>query len=90
MYRDAMFQKLYDTKIQQAPLFTILEQQPRYMDIITENWTAEDLDNFNEVYSSLLFRIDEMHSELKRFENMKERFEEVLKIKYGLNKDENK
>jgi len=90
MYRDVMFQKLYDTKIQQVPLFTILEQQPRYKDIITENWTAEDLDNFNEVYSSLLFRIDEMHYELKRFENMKERFEEVLKIKYGLNKDENK
>lgn len=90
MYRDVMFQKLYDTKIQQVPLFTILEQQPRYKDIITENWTAEDLDNFNEVYSSLLFRIDEMHYELKRFENTKERFEEVLKIKYGLNKDENK
>ncbi len=80
-----MFQKLYDTKIQHAPLFTILEQQPRYKDIITEDWTAEDLDNFNEAYSSLLSRIDETRSELKRLENIKEQFEDVLKIKYGSN-----
>jgi hypothetical protein len=73
---------LLNCKIQGYPFNIFFEHFSMFTDFQKETWPEDDYENFMKAYSTVLTQIEKVQYELDQLDILKNRFEDVFKMKY--------